>query len=205
MNAEQTDPGREATPDPAAPLTPLRAVLLILVLLATATTLLLLTRGGAPPSDLVGAPSQGSGLASSSPSRAEALQIFRELRSDALRATRSRDLDLVREVFLPGSRIARVAREEVEKLLRKKVRERSVVRSVEALVLKTTSENVRIRETFMLTPCFLSQKGEDVTQNHVRLRHVVEWAIQPLSSRWVLADGTLVAERVVKRGLRSCA
>ena len=191
--------GSGAGPTGGAPLSPVRAFLLLMALLVLAGVILLLTTRPerAEPIRMERSQAAGeTGAPQENPesrpeghlTKAKAKEKFRDLRSEAYKAIETRDPNLVRHVYTTdGPLLPRVLRQ-VRALIRDDVVAQSRARLLHLKVLIHTPEGIEIRSKTRFFPCFTDATGRDVTVDRSIFEEVAKWTLQKQRRAWRIHD-----------------
>ena len=185
------------------PLSPGKAFVIALLLLAAALTGWMLSRPDppTPPPTTNNEPTEPNYTLTNE----EAIDRFQQLRMTVITAVRRRDRALLSTAFSANSETADRVASEIGRLQDDKVIDQSDVRIIDVDVLESSSNLVRLRETVILSPCFESHSGTDVTRGPTLIRQVGEWTLVSDGGEWQLEDGNLVRDRVLERRGDTCS
>lgn len=176
-------------------ISPIKAFAGLVALLIAAGTLLLLTRPDASDRFTAMSTAEGDNFALTD---AEAEKRFLQLRRQAVVVARTRDKSLLPLVFTNDGPAIRNASSAVEELLDDRVLDRTWVKTLNLDVITNSSSVIVVREKSTLEPCFVSEKGEDVTKDSRSVVQVVDWTLRRQET-WLIHDAVLKADRVLNR------
>ncbi len=207
--------GSATGPDGGAPVSPVRAFLLLLALLVGAGLVLWMTTRPERAEPIRMAPSQGAGgngvtdeqpegRAKERPTKAEAKNLYRELQELVQNATRKRDLSILSVAVSPRGTSFKPASESIRKLLRDDVLDRTTFRSIDVTVLKVGKKQIRVKEERHLSPCFVTEGGVDVTQGPPAVRQVTVWSLHRFGREWLIEGAKVKKQHVLRRSAREC-
>ena len=181
--------------EPARTLSPIAAFLILLVIGAVALGALLLTRED--EAEEPSAPDRGPAFALTDE---EAIERFHELAALHIRAYRERDLSLVSQIFVPGSRISETVTDEIRTLIRRDVIDQTTFESEKVEIVSNEPSQITMRQTVLQTPRFIKETGKAVTPNPAQQRLVIEWFLQPINSKWLVSEATVVDAKKLGTG-----
>jgi hypothetical protein len=187
---EADEPARGGTgtqaAEPARTLSPIAAFLILLAIGAVALGAFLLTReDDAEPA----ARDRGPAFALTDE---EAIERFRELEALYIRAYRQRDLSLLSQIYVPGSRIEETVAKEIRKLIRADVVPRPTFTTDELEVITNESSEITVRQTVEESSRFIHESGQDATGESGHQRLVVDWTLTRIGSRWLISDSLII-------------
>lgn len=191
--------GSGTGPTGGAPLSPVRAFLLLMALLVLAGVVLLLTTRPerAEPIRMERSQTTGEtgvtqerpeGRTKQRPTKAEAKEKFRHLRSRAYEAIETRDLNLVRHVYTTDGPLLPRVRRQVRALIRDDVVAQSRARLLDLKVVVNTTEAIEIRSKTRFFPCFTDAAGRDVTVDRSIFEEVARWTLKKQHRVWRIHD-----------------
>ena len=207
--------GSGAGPTGGAPLSPVRAFLLLMALLVLAGVILLLTTRPerAEPIRMersqaageTGAPQENpESRTKQHPTKAEAKKIFQDLQGLVYKATRKRSLSILTKALAPGGTSFKPASESIRKLLRDDVLDKTKFRSIDVRVLKVRKGQIRVKEERRLLPCFVTEGGVDVTRGPPAVKQVTLWALHRFGQNWLIESAEVKKQRALGRSTRDC-
>lgn len=207
--------GSATGPDGGAPVSPVRAFLLLLALLVGAGLVLWMTTRPERAEPIRMAPSQGAGgngvtdeqpegRAKERPTKAEAKKIFRDLRSRAYETIEARDLGLLREVYTSDGPLLPRVRREVRSLIRDDVIAQSRARLLRLRVLVHNLNKIAIRSKSRFFPCFIDAAGRNVTIDRSIFEEVATWTLQRQHRDWRIHDHVQDGYKSVGGNVASC-
>ena len=189
--------GSGAGPTGGAPLSPVRAFLLLMALLVLAGVILLLTTRPerAEPIRMERSQAAGeTGAPQENPesrpeghlTKAKAKDIFRELNEAVLKAYRKRDASLIPEIWTTNSPVRSTARREIHQLLQDSVLVRTRFTTKQLSVESITSSRIQLVQVVVIDPRFVTESGKEVTSSDVRDRDTVKWKLRKEDGRWLI-------------------
>jgi hypothetical protein len=153
--------------------------------------------GAAPPARKAEGPRKAPGAAAAG-------AVFTRLRARLDRAITRRDQGMLATVLARSAPIARRTRRIIAGLRRDGVVDRTRIEPVRTAVVARGVGEIRVRETTLLHPCFVTERGRDVTEAPAAVRQVGVWTLQRQAGGWRITDGRLVADRIVDNGRARC-
>jgi hypothetical protein len=188
---EAEEPARGGTgtqaAEPARMLSPIAAFLILLAIAAVGLGALLLSRE--ERSEEPSAPDRGPAFALTDE---EAIELFKELEALQIRAYRERDLSLISKVYVPGGQGEKVVAEEIRKLIRADVLDRSTFRTERIELIRNDGSQVIVRQTEVQRSRFVHESGEDVTTDAAHQRLVVDWYLTRVGDQWFVEKELIV-------------
>ncbi|MDQ4028836.1 MAG: hypothetical protein M3214_12440, partial [Actinomycetota bacterium] len=138
--------------EPARTLSPIAAFLILLVIGAVALGALLLTR-----EDEAEDPSAHDRGPAFALTDEEAIERFRELEALQIRAYRQRNLSLISKVYVPGGEGEQIVAEEIRKLIRADVLDRSTFRTERIELIQNDESQIIVRQTEVQSSRFVHE------------------------------------------------
>ena len=181
-------------------MSPIKVFAVLIGLVAAIVIVAEVARDDAPPV----APQRTASPADFSLTNSEAIARFKELRTIVVRAIRQRDPSLVSVSFSPASPAAERISREIERLRRDRVIDRTQITTLNISVISNTPERIRLREVTRLEPCFVTERGRDVTRAPSSVKQVGVWTLTRDGSLWQLENGVLKLDRVLDRRDANC-
>jgi hypothetical protein len=164
------------------------------------------------PDTWTAAPSQAAPIGSSEPpvsqrlppSRASASHAFAHLRQQLNRAIKSRNPTLLSEIFTARSSL----RDRVSRIILR-LKQDDVVDQTRIIPLETkvdwrTDDTARIREQVRLRPCFVTERGKDVTDAPSAVEQLGTWILKWEGGVWRISSGALRQASVVEKKSAHC-
>jgi hypothetical protein len=176
---------------PAAP--PLLVFLGLMAVLVAVGAIVLFTRDPAPPPPPGTTPPETNFALTD----AEAIARFRELRALRDRLYRARDITLMSQIYTPMSPLRPIVSSEVRRLLRARVQDRSTFETRGIDLLSNEPDRVRLRETVLIKPKFVSAQGRDVSIQKRPVEQTVVWTLVPVSGTWLIEKSLITKSEVV--------
>lgn len=199
--AEQTTPATPVQPGTGepGPLSPLRAFVLLLTVLVVlmAFVAVFVLRKSEPSGE--GIETNNFALTDT-----EAIEVFRDKDDLGIAAIQERDRSLVSQAFTPGGPLSARAYQAIKELQRDAVTDRIRYQSLQVKVIENSSREVRLRQVRLLFPCFVSERGEDLTRDKTVVRQVVDWTLRRQQSEWLLHDAELAKDKELDRRNQDC-
>ena len=144
--------------------------------------------------------------ASPSPlSAVDAERIFEALRGKALRVGLERDPSVIQESMVEGGPLAKRSERLIERLRRSKVVDETSFRLLDMQLLEVGPTEMTFRTRHDVRPCFLTERGKDVTDAPSVVRQSVDWTLQKVDELWLIYDTALTDEKVLKPQGGGCA
>lgn len=198
-----------------APVSPVRAFLLLLALLVLAGLVLWVTtrpdraepiRMERPEAtgETRSSQTQAESRPNERPTKAEAKKIFRELQGLVRKATKKRDVSILSEALAPRGTSFKPASEAIRRLLKDNVMDETTFRSIRLQVLKTRAKGIEVKEKRRLTPCFVTEQGVDVTQGPPAVKQVTLWLLHRFGQEWLIESAAVESQRVLRAATRAC-
>jgi hypothetical protein len=109
----------------------------------------------------------------------------------AVKAVQARNRALLSQAMVAGSPIEERAMHVIKNLLNDRVVDRSVVRLLDARVLSTTPIKAKVASEMILSPCFRTEQGRDVTDSPDHIRQSAVWTMRRTGDEWRLYDAKI--------------
>jgi hypothetical protein len=178
---------------------PLRAFLLLLGLILVLTTVVALFLKEDPEPPVDEPKSTNFALTDT-----EALQRTADLAELSIQAIQHRDLSLLPLIYAPDGPAKKRATRDIRQLLTDRVLDRAVADSKDLEVVSNGPNEIRVRETLLLHPCFKTESGKDITQGPEAIEQVGLWILRRDGDKWLIHDAILEADRAVDKQDASC-
>jgi hypothetical protein len=186
--ATRSETGR----NPGPHVSPGKAFVILGVVLVAAGVALLVTRpDSAPPSSGI---SESKNFALTD---AEAIDRFSELHESLLMATRHRDASELSDVLTQDGHAMKKAIAAIEELEKDNVTDRTSVETLNLRVRVNSPAEIAVIQQSVLTPCFLSPHGKDITTSHDRIARTVKWTLIQTTGTWLIDRADLISEKTV--------
>jgi hypothetical protein len=207
--------GSGTGPAGGAPMSPVRAFLLLLALLVLAGVVLLMTTRPERAEPIQMERPQGAGdngVTQEGPesrpeerlTKAEAKKIFEDLQGLVYKATRKRNLSILTKAIAPVGASFKPASESIRKLLRDDVLDKTKFRSIDVRVLEVRKGRIRVKEERRLHPCFVTEGGVDVTRGPPAVKQVTLWALHRFGQNWLIESAEVKKQQALGRSTRDC-
>jgi hypothetical protein len=177
---------------PRSRLSPGKAFAVLGVVLVAAGAVLLVTRPEAEP-PATGIPESKNFALTNS----EAIERFKDLHSLLLSATRDRDDESLPRVLTPDGHAMEKATAAISELKNDRVLDLTRVQTVKARVTTNTADLIHVDQESVLSPCFMTSSGKDVTTSHDRIARTVRWTLRQEAGVWLIDQGDLLSERTI--------
>jgi hypothetical protein len=172
---------------PAGGLSPAKAFFALLALLVAIGGLFLLTRPKEEPGPGPAPRSDNFALTD-----AEAIERFKELDGRVLSAYEDADPSLLSGTFTPTSPMKSTVVRELRTLKREGVHSESRFDTQRLSVASNGESTIQIRQIVVIYPKFVTESGEDVTENARVERQTIDWTLQRVDSAWLLHRSLIV-------------
>lgn len=197
------DDGSARGPAGGAPMSPVRAFLLLLALLVSAGVVLWMTTRPERTEPIRMERSQGArdnGVTEDRPksrperrpTKAEAKDIFRALDKAALRAYRRRDVKLIPRIWTTNSPVRPTAEREIDRLLQDSVLVRTRFNTKRLSVRSAASSRIDIVQVVVIDPKFVTEAGEEITASDARDRDTVKWQLRKQDGQWLIHKALVI-------------
>lgn len=198
--------GSETGPPGGAPMSPVRAFLLLMALLVTAGVVLWTTTRPerAEPirmdhsQDAAGngetkarTPSRQEGR----PTKAEAKSIFERLDQARIRAYRHRSLTALHDIWTENSPVRPVVEREIRRMRHDTVLMRTNFDTKRLTVTALKSSKIRLTQVVRVDPKFVSESGEDVTVGKLIDKDTVKWVLLEQRGKWLIHNATVIERK----------
>ena len=134
----------------------------------------------------------------------QAISRFNQLRSTAFEATKNRDTSSVPSLFTTESPAKERLLEQIHQLRESHVVERSSYETISQEVIANSPSEIQVRELVKFFPCFVSERGEDVTVGPRGIEQDFVWTMRIEDSEWLVHDSRLREDRRIRDESGSC-
>lgn len=141
---------------------------------------------GVSPAGSAGLPSEEGVL-----SDADLIELFESLDARRLELYRQPTSSDTSEVFLEGSEIHDRVSAELRQLSDDSISARPRIRTTSLSVMSKTPHEAILTQTVVSSARFFDEVGQDVTQDPVRERRVIEWTLSRTEAGWRFADAVI--------------
>lgn len=136
--------------------------------------------------------------------RAEAAAEFERLHDLANKLTRQRDGFFIEQVFTASGPMLERSRARISELIQDQVLDHSRT-SLEKIRVRALGEGeATILSVAHLSPCFVTEMGEDVTQDTRVVRNEIVWTMRWEDGGWKLHDAELRDQSKSERARKPC-
>ena len=186
---------------PSGPLSPIRVFVGLVVLLIVAGTIIYVTKPEASVQNAEAGLPESNNFALTD---AEAITRFKELRQLAVQAARTRDLALLSNIFTADGPTFSKAESSIDRLLADNIIDQTAVRTLTINVVTNSSSEITLTEASVLTPCFVNEKGVDLTKSKRPVRQSVRWSLRQRNGVWLIDDAVLITDKTLQPSMDRC-
>jgi hypothetical protein len=124
----------------------------------------------------------------------QAISTFHTLADQAFAAVLHRDASALGQAFVPGSSAYRRAETVIDGLISDGVIDKTRIDIQTVEVVTNSATEITLRSTARIRPCFITEKGRDVTTGPKLVERVSDWSLRSHQSVWLIEAGTVVKE-----------
>ena len=186
---------------PSGPLSPIRVFVGLVVLLIVAGTIIYVTKPEASVQNAEAGLPESNNFALTD---AEAITRFKELQETISNALRSRDVTVASGTFTAASPVETRLATEISQLREDRVFDHTQHRILDVQIIDRSEAELKLRETSLLSPCFVTRGGNDVTESSTQIRQTGIWTLTLVKSEWRIQSGVLTAHRSVEGSRSDC-
>lgn len=196
------EPTAPETPDTPARrgITPIKAFAITTALLLLTGAILILTAEKPAPEN----PTFPAAASTPSPTSTHAPEeVFKQLNADLIEATQAGDFSAINDLTTPDGAARRRARAAVTTLKQDGVFDQSNFETLSIANVSVRQSVITLEEVRIVSPCFLSRAGEDVTKKSRQVEQTVSWTLRLVDS-WRIDKGKLVRDRTLPGDGKPC-
>jgi hypothetical protein len=133
----------------------------------------------------------------------QAIARFEELHPTLVSAIQTRDDSLLHSATSQGP-ILRSSLREIADLRKNGVRDQAEIAIKSVSVISNRSEEVALGVTLEVLPCFLDERGRDITKGPDAIEQQLTWTLRFDGDRWLIHDGVLESDQVIPGDNENC-
>ena len=134
----------------------------------------------------------------------EAIARFHELHRALVSAIQAQDRSMLPRVATSEGPILDSGLNEISNLQENNVRDQAEISIQNASVISNDPDEITLDVTLEVLPCFLDDAGEDVTKGPDAIEQQLTWTLKIEGDRWLIHDGVLDSDRVIRGDNEDC-